>query len=295
MCTLTQFGEAKTFTYRLGVVVKANRGRCRGLLATLPIPANWPEQIVTVVSEEKSRYVRRVAYKSLGGGARQMRVTIPDLPAGAEARATITLKLRRHALLAPREPGAFVLTKRIPSRLRSYLLPSPFIESTNAKIKALAKELVAGKQGAWEQVEAIYDGTRAKVKYENGPLKGALQALKDGSGDCEELTSLFIALCRANKIPARTVWVPGHCYPEFYLSDKDGKGHWIPCQAAGTRVFGSMAEDRPILQKGDNFRVPEKSRERQRYVAEFLTGKSGQPSVRFIRERVDDKSTTSDR
>ena len=52
------------------------------------------------------------------------------------------------------------------------------------------------------------------------------------------------------------VWVPGHCYPEFYLEDAEGRGHWIPCQAAGTRAFGSMPEHRPILQKGDNFRVP---------------------------------------
>ena len=43
-------------------------------------------------------------------------------------------------------------------------------------------------------------------------------ALRDGTGDCEELSSLFIALCRAHGIPARTVWVPDHCYPEFYLA-----------------------------------------------------------------------------
>jgi hypothetical protein len=80
--------------------------------------------------------------------------------------------------------------------------------------------------------------------------------------------------------------VHGHCYPEFYLEDKEGTGHWIPCQAAGTRDFGSMPDTRPILQKGDNYRVPEK-KEPQRYVAEFLTGKArggGKPTARFVRE-----------
>ncbi len=97
-------------------------------------------------------------------------------------------------------------------------------------------------------------------------------------------------MCRASGIPARTVWVPDHCYPEFYLVDGEGKGHWFPCQAAGTRAFGEMPEQRPILQKGDNFRVPEKKRP-QRYVAEFLSGTTiqggGKPKVRWVRELLD--------
>src|SRR5690606_11636573 len=126
------------------------------------------------------------------------------------------------------------------------------------------------------------------VKYENGELKGAIKALHDKTGDCEELSSLFIALCRAQKIPARTVWVPDHCYPEFYLADADGNGVWFPCQAAGSRAFGGIPEDRPILQKGDNFRDPDRPKEKLRYVSENLTGKGGggRPKVKFIREEV---------
>ena len=43
------------------------------------------------------------------------------------------------------------------------------------------------------------------------------------------------------------------------------------------RSFGGIAEQRPILQKGDNFTVPER-REKQRYVSEFLKGDGGQPA-----------------
>ena len=50
-----------------------------------------------------------------------------------------------------------------------------------------------------------------------------------------------------------------------------------------------MPDDRPILQKGDNFRVPEKSKP-QRYVAEFLRIKdvrgNGRPKFRFVRQSV---------
>jgi hypothetical protein len=169
-------------------------------------------------------------------------------------------------------------------------MPSPKIESRDPRIRALAKEIGADKENAWDRVEAIYDWVRAKVKYKTGDLKGAVAALKDGTGDCEELTSLFIAICRAAGIPARTVWVPGHCYPEFYLEDKEGKGHWFPCQAAGTRAFGGIPENRPILQKGDCFHPPWNRRIQQRYMAEYLSGTpspgGGQPKVTFIRDQL---------
>jgi len=174
--------------------------------------------------------------------------------------------------------------------VRIYLGPSPYIESTSAKIKSLARQITAEHSDPWEKAEAIYDWVREHVEYKDGPIKGALAALKDQTGDCEELTSLFIALCRASGIPARMVWVPQHCYPEFYLEDEDRNGYWFPCQAAGDRVFGGIPELRPILQKGDNFKTPEKPKETQRYVAEFLTGKpvpgGGQPRVKFLRREA---------
>jgi hypothetical protein len=90
------------------------------------------------------------------------------------------------------------------------------------------------------------------------------------------MTSLFVALCRANGIPARTVRVPGHCYPEFYLLERNGKGHWFPCQAAGTRAFGAMPDPRPVLQKGDNVSATDprtnKKKTQVRFLPETLVG-----------------------
>ena len=43
---------------------------------------------------------------------------------------------------------------------------------------------------------------------------------------------------------------------------------------------------KPILQKGDNFRDPERPRESMRYLSEYLTGAGGKPKVKFIRELV---------
>ena len=278
-------GESQVQRWRAGVIVTAASGPCRGIVGTAPIPFDWPEQQVTIVEEDFSPSAR-VSYQMVEGTVKLMRVQIPFLAARQEAKALVTLEIRRSAQLPPEDTDAYQLPDRyrLERAVRPYLGPSPKIESTSSKIRALAKQIGADKEKAWEKVEAIYDWVRENVEYTDGPLKGALAALNDGTGDCEELTSLFIAICRAGGIPARTVWVPDHCYPEFYLVDQEGKGHWFACQAAGTRSFGGILEYRPVLQKGDNFRNPNNPRERKRYLAESLTGTGGKPQVKFIRE-----------
>jgi len=214
-----------------------------------------------------------------------MVISIPYLPAGEEARAVVTLEITRYTLLPPEETSTLVIPKKLDRAIRPYLGPSPGIETRQSQIKKLGKEILAEHTDAdaWHKVEALYDWVRANVTYKAETFKGAAAALKTKIGDCEDMSSLFIALCRVSDVPARTVWVPGHCYPEFYLEDAEGKGHWYPCQAAGTRAFGGIPDQKPILQKGDNFKVPERS-DRQRYAAEHLTARGGKPSVKWVRE-----------
>ncbi len=280
--------KAVTKKIKCGIRVTASGGPCKGIVATVPVPMNWPEQQVQVLEEDISPMVKSVNYRSVGEGARQMVIEIPMLPAGQEAHVLVTYEVNKHTLLPPTATDEFQIPKKLPREVLIHTGPSPFIESRHPKITSLAKEIVAEKEASWAKVEAIYDWVRDNVKYENGELKGAIRALNDKTGDCEELSSLFIALCRANKIPARTVWVPDHCYPEFFLADAEGNGYWFPCQAAGTRAFGGIPEERPILQKGDNFRDPERPKEKLRYLSEYLTGKGGggKPKVKFVREEV---------
>ena len=284
-----KFGPSVTQRMRVGLIVKAEQGACRGILATTPVPIDWPEQTVKVIEEQKSPLVKKMSYRLVDDTARQMVIEIPQLPASEEASAFVTFEITRHTLTPPEDTSVFVVPKKLDRQLKPYLTDSPAIESRHTRIRTLAKETAAGKQSAWETVEALYDAARAKVQYEEGPLKGGLKALEDGRGDCEDISSLFIALCRAAAIPARIVWVGqpsgGHCYPEFYLADAAGDGYWIPCQAAGDRAFGSMPELRPILQKGDDFRIPE-HRQRQRYVSEFFLRRRCQgPAQRTLRSR----------
>jgi hypothetical protein len=277
---------------KIGMVITAQGGPCNGIVGTAPVPTEWPEQKVQILREDVTPNVRKVEYRTIAGGtAKQMIVHVPHLNPGEECHALITFEITRRTTLPPEDKSIFKIAPH-PDKEREaamYLGPSPYIESHHPKIVKLAKEAVEGKDG-WEKVEAICDAVREKLEFRNGELKGALKGLNDGFGDCEEFSALFIAMCRAVDIPARTVWVPGHCYSEFYMVDDKGKGYWFPCQSAGTKAFGGIPETRPILQKGDNFHDPDRPKDHLRYVSEFLKGSTtkggGKPQVRFLREEV---------
>lgn len=283
-----QLDQEATKVWRCGLIVKAVGGPCGGLFGTIAVPTDWPEQQVRIVNEDITPNVKHVRYRVLEQGVKQMLIDIPSLEANETAKATVAFEVVRHSLKAPPDTSIFVMPERLAGNVKKHLGPSPLIESNNFKFKKLAQELIEGKSSAWEQVEAIYDGTRAKVKWENDKEKGALAALNDAKADKEDLTGVFIALCRSIKVPARLVWVPDSVYAEFYLEDAEGAGYWIPCYVANEKKeFGFISSQMPILQKGDNFKVPEK-KEPQRFVAEFLTGKGnkgGKPLVEFLRRQ----------
>ena len=275
--------------WRAGLVIQAQNGPCAGIYATVPVPGEWEDQTVRIINEEISPEIGRVRYRTLDHGVKQMMLVISRLNPGQQAMAVITFEVVSNPLPAPTATESLVIPKRPSRDVRLCLGSSPFIDSRHAKIRDQARQIVAEKETAWQQVEAIYDWVRERVELREGNLKGATATLRDGFGQKEDLTSLFIALCRAHRVPTRTVWVPNHNYAEFYLEDQSGKGRWYPCELVGTRAFGQLPQQRPILMRGDNFRVPEK-KEAQRYVAEFLKGKTGRglakPNVQFVRELV---------
>lgn len=283
---LIQYGEYRTEELVLGMKLTASTGLCKEIFATIPMPMEYPEQKVRVTSTNfpaTARYYVRPLTETV----QQLVITMPAVAPNSVVEATVRIEVQKAKILGPTDPEALVIPKKIPRNFASFMGPSPLIETNDAKIRKIAREIAAtNPPNAWAHVEKIYDYVREAINYREGKAKSVLDALKDKEGDCEEMSGAFVAICRASKIPARCVWVHGHAYPEFYLEDKDGNGCWFPCQVAGTRQFGSMDEMRPILQKGDRFKVPEKTQP-QRYVAEYLKVKSvvggDGPDVEWIR------------
>lgn len=275
-----QPGKITVERWRFGVGLTARGGALRSVVATVTVPMDWHDQRVRIVEEELSPGVK-VSYQPVEDLGRQMVVRVANLPVGVESRAVVTLEIKRLYRSAPTETDGFVLPspKRLDRKLALFLLPSPQIESNHEDIRAAAERFSHEKK-AWDRVKAIYDWVQVRIQYEDNrgeTVLSALEALRAGKGDCDEMSALFIAVCRASGVPARMVRVPGHVYSEFYLLDSEGRGHWFPCQSAGTPSFGAMPDLRPILQRGDNVWMfgPDprnKKKVRYRFFPENVTG-----------------------
>jgi transglutaminase-like putative cysteine protease len=131
---------------------------------------------------------------------------------------------------------------------RPWLKSERCIEVDDARIRDAAAALK--RASASETAQAIYESVRTRLQYAGYVADdlGALQALRQGRGDCTEYAFLAVALARANGIPARMVGgyvtegsaAPRaeeyHNWAELYL---DGswrlldaqKEHWLaPCE-----------------------------------------------------------------
>ncbi|MEM9410968.1 MAG: transglutaminase domain-containing protein [Planctomycetota bacterium] len=270
--------------WQVGVKIKGGSRPASKMLITIPVPNEWPEQTVQVYEEILSNHVDSVKYRELNSGVKQLVATIPKVRANQIITMGVTFEVVTKQINAPSDPTIFEVPRKISKDIKDYLGVSPQISYRNAKLRKQVKALIEDKDSAWEKVETIYDWVKDNIEYRNSEPADCLSVFRKKHGCAEDLSGLFVAMCRSAKIPARMVFAEGNMYAEFYLVDPERNGHWFPCNVAGRRQFGSMVEPRIILQKGDNIKVPEK-KERQKYCAEFVMGNGPiKPTVVFVRE-----------
>ena len=289
--TLLTYTAPRPVELLIGLNLTAPDGNMVNTTATTIFPSEWPEQTVEVLEVNFPNGVQP-QWRELPGGNKQLLIQLPMVQARTAVTASVRVRVTKSHIVGPEDTTKLVFPKRPDRDVKQFTGNSPYIEANSAEVRKIVKEVVDAKPlTPWHHVEMLYDWVREHITYQRGELKSVKDAIRDKTGDCEEMTSLFVALCRASNVPARCVWVPNHCYPEFYMEDEDGNGAWFPCQVAGTRNFGSMPDYLPILQKGDRFKVPEK-KELQRYLADFLTTKhvtgNGKPEVAFVRQMLGD-------
>jgi transglutaminase-like putative cysteine protease len=131
-----------------------------------------------------------------------------------------------------------------PADYAEYLSPTS-IGPTDGAVKELSDKIVAGKTTVLERSKAIYDWTVENMSRDpetRGCGKGDVcYLLINPFGKCTDISSVFVALCRAAGVPARevfglrlgknaeqdiTTWQ--HCWSEFFLP---GYG-WVPADPA---------------------------------------------------------------
>jgi len=157
-----------------------------------------------------------------------------DRPASGDLLVPISFRITRSdAVLAALPPA-----KATHAELQRDLQADRLV-TLSPRIRKLADEITAGKQGTMERANAIYLYVLNNMTYDKtkpGWGKGDTERACDiKAGNCTDFHSLFMSLARAKGIPARFVIgfpmtakdhvVSGyHCWAEFYM---EGKG-WVP-------------------------------------------------------------------
>ena len=279
-------------TYRLKVVIRieAADGAVKNVIATGPIPMDWPEQRVRLISQKISPQCK-VSEQILKGQAALIKFQVPQIPKGGSVFVERLYEITRYRTKFSMGADELKFARGVPAELKDQLAgAAPGVETKSPQMIELSDALrkVSQDSNAWDTIKTFWSWTRDNVKFENGDFRGALYAIENRCGDCEEMSALFVGLCRLSGIPARTVWVESHDYPEFYLVDKQGRGHWIPVQVVGPPWFGEITEYRPIFQKGDRFYDP-LQKTYVRYVPHTVKGSDGKaPKVDFRHEIIAD-------
>lgn len=269
------FAAAEEFEVLASIRIEGNGRR---YTAGVVVPTEWPEQRVEIVEESAHNATGRI--EKVGPGAAMLIVRTNAVPPGGYAEALRRFRVR----VEPVEPkvgrGDFPPDRRVERSLSAYLKPSPGIESDEPSIAALAAELGSESTHLWDFARAAFDWVHDEIEYREGDFTSAATAVRTRVGDCEEKASVFIALCRARGIPARTVWTPDHCWAEFHIVDGGGEGRWIPAHTSGARWFGAIRAPSVILQKGDNFRPPQRAAPPTRLLGPWLRGPAPAPQWR---------------
>jgi transglutaminase-like putative cysteine protease len=130
------------------------------------------------------------------------------------------------------EAGINPAASNASTNTKPYLKVEPYCEADNPAITELAGKLKGSTK--IKTVENIFQWVSNNVRY-TGYFKnprGALYALKHKQGDCTEYMYLFVALCRANKIPARGIG--GYLASRNPILKPDAYHNWAECSIDGT-------------------------------------------------------------
>lgn len=146
--------------------------------------------------------------------------------------------------------------------LARWLTPEPLIQSQDPRIVAQARQIIRRERGP-ARVAALLTRWVHRSLLRTTPAGGsapsAVKVLEHKSGDCNEFTTLYVALARSAGLPARTasglLYLKGrfyyHAWAEIYLNDwvaVDPTFGQFPADAAHLRIaVGGLARQVELI------------------------------------------------
>ena len=134
------------------------------------------------------------------------------------------------------------------THLENWLKASYYIDCDKKVIKNKALEITEGLNTNLEKAKAIQQYVIGHIVYTEhyhkpGDVK-ASKTLDEGIGVCMNFSRLYVALCRASGVPARSIWgiVYGnndgtYHYHHQWAEACDEDGMWHTCDLTYSRVF----------------------------------------------------------
>lgn len=216
---------------------------------------------------DTARVARNSAAPALGAI-----VPVTALVAGVRGdpspRARMRLRLNGDSVLEIAQASALqahASPYRLPSRdtaVARWLAPEPLIQSRDPRIAAQAR-LIIGRERSPSRVAELLTRWVHRSLDRSLPARSsapsAVKVLQTRRGDCNEATTLFVALARSTGLPARTVagllYLDGrfyyHAWAEVYLGDwiaVDPAFDQFPADAAHVRIAtGGLARQVELL------------------------------------------------
>ena len=270
--------------YLVETTVRVSSSGGGAVRASVPIPREWPEQRIEAAAPETTRCKTKI--EPVQPGAASLTLATSVLHPGE----TASVVYRQQVFVKPhplKRRKDFSYLPTIDAKVKLYTVPTPTIESNDPAIRAKAAELCAGIDSPWEKAERLSEWTFKHLEYKLMDYTSAKAAFECKIGDCEERSSLFVALCRSQGIPARSVISPGktrkdtgHCWSEILLADQEGHAEWLPVDV-GFHWFGELPIAPMVIQKGDNYPKIGGTGGRQRLLGSWARGGSGQLTFEF--------------
>ncbi len=126
-----------------------------------------------------------------------------------------------------------------------------FIDPANPEIVFIANSVLQNAQSnnSFVIAKALFSWLKQNIEYNTHPdekaVRSAAVTLENRQGDCDDLSFLYISLCRAVGIPARfirgfllteaptgTVSAVAHAWVEVFVGTSDSLSGWIPVECA---------------------------------------------------------------
>ncbi len=275
------YGEPVEFQWRTIAKAVAVDSDVEGLFITLPIPEDWPEQTVIKGEEEIPFDVTGVEIRKLPTAPQQLLAAMPRLSKSSTAVFSLTYNISVRPTLPPDDTDQYVIPGKLDKTMKTWLDDSPGISHKDSRLRSAVKDIFEETDKDWNKVGKIKDWISNNIAISNQENADAPLTLKTESGTVENRLRLFVAMCRAAKIPARMVWAHGNDHAEFYLEDAIGTGYWFPCHISNGIALGADPKPGVVQQKGDHFRVPEK-KEELNFVNGFASAKGkSRPAIGF--------------